>query len=204
MSARDGRVINFVQPDTRLDAHQVAQLLKLRPRRSARHHVPGLQDVARLRDMLLARMHHAALDDAQVDFVQIGQQARQSHERHACRRRAANLDAHPLDRQVLGGDRAGVPRGLRGHVHPQNHAQQPHRQQNAGNAERIRDGVAIAGDGDLLQRCVQRCQHLLAGVKRRRVGGRAGEQAGDDAEPYVTLSRHTAPIVRPRPKSKAQ
>src|SRR5271165_3068567 len=72
MSARDGRVINFVQPDTRLDAHQVAQLLKLRPRRSARHHVPDLQDVARLHDMLLARVHHAAHDDARVDGSRLG------------------------------------------------------------------------------------------------------------------------------------
>src|SRR5271166_2866281 len=29
--------------------------------------------------------------------------------------------------------------------------------------------ATVAGDGDRLRRCVQRCQHLLAGVKRRRV-----------------------------------
>jgi len=36
------------------------------------------------------------------------------------------------------------------------------------------------------------------------VSGAEGSHLRALAEPYVTLSRHTAPIVRPRPKSKAQ
>ena len=37
-----------------------------------------------------------------------------------------------------------------------------------------------------------------------QVSGAEGSHLRALAEPYVTLSRHTAPIVRPRPKSKAQ
>ena len=40
--------------------------------------------------------------------------------------------------------------------------------------------------------------------KYHEVSGAEGSHLRALAEPYVTLSRHTAPIVRPRPKSKAQ
>src|SRR5260370_36755283 len=36
------------------------------------------------------------------------------------------------------------------------------------------------------------------------VSGAGGSHPRALAEPYVTLSRHTAPIVRPRPKSRSQ
>src|SRR5271165_1704731 len=39
---------------------------------------------------------------------------------------------------------------------------------------------------------------------QQEVSGAGGLHPRALAEPYVTLARHTAPIVRPRPKSKAQ
>ena len=41
-------------------------------------------------------------------------------------------------------------------------------------------------------------------IEKAQVSGAGGSHPRALAEPYVTLSRHTAPIVRPRPKSKAQ
>jgi hypothetical protein len=50
----------------------------------------------------------------------------------------------------------------------------------------------------------RQCIGRMPAAENDKVSGAGGSHRRALAEPYVTLSRHTAPIVRPHPKSKAQ